>query len=336
MPLLSILSLASVERGVVCVDDDDPISASIPVSVNFILPNFNSGQVLYVFETLESLLGIGEGLFLDPLCFDVDLLLLLFSLEKLLVFCFEVAADVEDSPSKWEQSLSEYTRLILRDGEFVEAPVVKSDSLDLLQESVAILYAVYSCFLDSSDISLSPIKDRIEYRMKKLFGIDLLEFLEWYYSHYADPATVVDTWSLLTGYLRETFPFNQSLKLSFLSQLRIGITAFNKISKLDIYRDKKFRKEAEETFLKLCDYSIQSFGVSFEQSLWKVATEEADKQNSVLAQDQMMLKIWNFFAETIPKLRSYIFDNDKSTLLLANIMYYIVSPALKSKKRYTR
>lgn len=102
--------------------------------------------------------------------FDVDLLLLLFSLEKLLVFCFEVAADVEDSPSKWEQSLSEYTRLILRDGEFVEAPVVKSDSLDLLQESVAILYAVYSCFLDSSDISLSPIKDRIEYRMKKLFG----------------------------------------------------------------------------------------------------------------------------------------------------------------------
>lgn len=67
MPLLSILSLASVERGVVCVDDDDPISASIPVSVNFILPNFNSGQVLYVFETLESLLGIGEGLFLDPL-----------------------------------------------------------------------------------------------------------------------------------------------------------------------------------------------------------------------------------------------------------------------------
>lgn len=62
MPLLSILGDSSIamERGIVCVDEAN--EDGVPVLVNFVRTTFNSGQVLYAFETLVALVGIGGGM----------------------------------------------------------------------------------------------------------------------------------------------------------------------------------------------------------------------------------------------------------------------------------
>jgi len=64
---------------------------------------------------------------------------------------------------------------------------------------------------------------------------------------------------------------------------------------MDVYNDKKFRKEAEEVYLKLCDASAQSFGVSSEQSLWRISNANEGIEESVLEQDKMMLKVRRVF-----------------------------------------
>jgi hypothetical protein len=104
---------------------------------------------------------------------EVDILVLVYALEKLLMFSFDIATGLEQHPGKWDNSISEYTRLILRDGEFVEAPVIQSICLELMNESVSVLYGLYSCLLPTRDVLFSSGRDkiriRIEYRVTKLF-----------------------------------------------------------------------------------------------------------------------------------------------------------------------
>jgi hypothetical protein len=235
---------------------------------------------------------------------EADILVLLYAVEKLLAFSFDTATMLMHSPEKYGKSLSEYTRLILRDGEFVEATVIQSVCLELLNESVSVVYGLYSCLMPARlDLPISSGRDniviRIEYRITKLFeelyalrpsilietviGVwkslnppsknvlvflelvgdctnqailacafdalrarlpgsskaklvrklyafllliafrsdqDLLSFLEWFLQHIADADSIIEMWPLFIGYLREAFPLSQSLKLSFLSQLR--------------------------------------------------------------------------------------------------------------------
>ena len=68
LPLLCILGDSSIalERGVVCVDSASDADG-VPVCINFVRPNFNSGQVLYAFETMSLLMKIGDGSMLGPL-----------------------------------------------------------------------------------------------------------------------------------------------------------------------------------------------------------------------------------------------------------------------------
>lgn len=39
-------------------------------------------------------------------------------------------------------------------------------------------------------------------------------------------------------------------------------------------------------------------------------------------------------SDALPHLRQYLIDNDKILVACTNIMYYIVSPAIKGKSRY--
>ena len=49
------------------------------------------------------------------------------------------------------------------------------------------------------------------------------------------------------------------------------------------------------------------------------------------------LQIVQYIGDTaLPRLRKFLMDNDRVLAVCTNILYYIVSPALKTKSRYLK
>jgi hypothetical protein len=160
------------------VSEVEPVGESVaPIFVKMIVAGIESRDKKSWIEFLMDVLPHFRGLFKEGvveivkcvLCEigksgkgELDVLVLVNALEKLLMFGFGIVKDLEVG-LKLDGSLSEYTRLVLCDGEFVEAAKILSVCLELLRESVEVLYGLYECLEEGG------VKVRIVYRITKLF-----------------------------------------------------------------------------------------------------------------------------------------------------------------------
>ncbi|UZJ52849.1 hypothetical protein CBS101457_002169 [Exobasidium rhododendri] len=128
------------------------------------------------------------------------------------------------------------------------------------------------------------------------------------------------------------------------------------------HEDKRMKRELVDNYLKLCDFNILIAGKSFEQTNWigrrALALDDGDAEEdggssnhtgaaveeklSASLQDlssssssALLIESINEYlgSRALPALRKFGVDQDKVLTICTNIVYYIISPALRQKRK---
>ncbi|KAJ3396413.1 hypothetical protein HDU92_003035 [Lobulomyces angularis] len=195
---------------------------------------------------------------------------------------------------------------------------------------------------------------RMSFKTVTIPELSLLKFLEWFYTNNSTDA-VIETWPSLYTYIKECLVLVYSCKSIFPSLLRILICIFDNLLDSPVFEEKKFRRDAEDIFVKTLDYCILICGKAFDHGIWRrsIQTGEAEvafEQND-LANDEYVkpleyfepkkgkderniIDCCAFIADkVISCIRKYNFDQDKMSTIFTNLVYYVITPYLKSKNK---
>ncbi|RKO86638.1 hypothetical protein BDK51DRAFT_32227, partial [Blyttiomyces helicus] len=195
----------------------------------------------------------------------------------------------------------------------------------------------------------------------------LLRFLSVFSDRHASIDALNETWPTLLAYIKDCILQATASKHLFLPILRLMTVYFEKLSLTPYLEDKRVRREAEDTYQKVCDYCILIGGRAFDQGMWRRTVQVVDsdtataggedtgtseivvsarpvvtgassdaavgaKRAAKVAEEDAVQEVVVYLGRTmIPGLRRFIQDQDRTMALLTNIMYYIVTPAFKSR-----
>lgn len=141
--------------------------------------------------------------------------------------------------------------------------------------------------------------------------------------------------------------------------LRCFTELCDKISQTPALEDRRMRRDLHDTFVKLCDGSIQGVGRYSDGASWRrggkaeangdAASISSDKEAEAGAAegDEKPLpvptsdygptsggEVAQFLTERVlPGCRRYMLEVDKIAAIGTNIMYYIIAPAFKGRSR---
>ncbi|KAF9347056.1 hypothetical protein BGX26_001433 [Mortierella sp. AD094] len=196
-------------------------------------------------------------------------------------------------------------------------------------------------------------------RVSKATDIVLLRFLEIYCTYLPSVEPLVDLWPLCLSFVREYFPQATTYKYAFPSLLRIMTVLCDRLSHTAYFDDKKIRRDASDLYSRVLDYCVLIAGRSFDQGIWlrnrnpqdfEVLEESDDSRESMrppssnlteaelakragkTKEDLLIRQILASLCQlVIPNLRRILQEQDRVTTAVANLMYYVIAPSLKSR-----
>ncbi|KIJ53578.1 hypothetical protein M422DRAFT_73885 [Sphaerobolus stellatus SS14] len=162
----------------------------------------------------------------------------------------------------------------------------------------------------------------------------LFSFLEEYLARLEGPLAVQvwgrfitlakDITSNLTAYRMQVFP-----------ALRCLTVLADKITQTNATEDRRTRKDLQDIYTKLVDNCILIAGRTFDQGTWmrRTAREMAIPANGRASPMPPAGRYVNAYLarHVLPNLRRFLFDNDKVASVCSNAIYYIITPATKSR-----
>ncbi|KAJ3289691.1 hypothetical protein HK104_007293 [Borealophlyctis nickersoniae] len=198
-------------------------------------------------------------------------------------------------------------------------------------------------------------------RSPTLPDVSLLIFLEKYCLLWAGSGALEETWPNVSGYVKESFVQASAYKYLYPYMLKLLTVYFEKLSGMSTFDDKRVRKDAEETYQKVCDYCILIGGRAFDKGLWggrTVVMGDSDggtaddngsvdaltaaalpeiagnlKRPSKMSEDAILQELITYLGSTvIPSFRKVLQDQDRGLALMTNIVYYIVGPTFKNRQ----
>ncbi|CEG83676.1 hypothetical protein RMATCC62417_17556 [Rhizopus microsporus] len=212
-------------------------------------------------------------------------------------------------------------------------------------------------------------KKRKVLRQGKLTDTSLLRFAEIYCGYMKKPESVVILWPIIHSFAKDYLSQASTFKALLPGLMRFLTVALEELSLSEGYeKDRRIRRDAQDLYQRCIDYCILIAGKALDQSLWMrrpttVYDESANDDGSSVhtadsstlfeeknlstsnvsdmekkaswktREDSLINQINQYFANrVIPRLRQLVGDSDKINSLLSNLVYYVIVPALKSKR----
>ncbi|KAJ3739812.1 Dopey, N-terminal-domain-containing protein [Lentinula detonsa] len=197
-----------------------------------------------------------------------------------------------------------------------------------------------------------------------LTDVALFKYLEQYLQRLEGPLAI-QVWGRFLQLAKEIAGSTRDFKPQTFPTFRCATVLAEKITQTTAMEDKRVRKELQDIFAKLLDSSVGYVGRTYGSSSWiRRSANEAllsngtdspapvsrdtkidEKMNASTtsfapetprpgATNEVAMQINEFIAAVaIPYMRRILMDNDKVSSACANIVYYIVNPALKGKTK---
>ncbi|KAJ3012642.1 hypothetical protein HKX48_006177 [Thoreauomyces humboldtii] len=194
----------------------------------------------------------------------------------------------------------------------------------------------------------------------------LLAFLEKYCMLRIDPTAVAETWSIVSAFAKDACAQTSTYRSLYLPLLRLLSVYLQRLVGHATPDEKRSHKEVEELYQKVCDFCTLIAGKAFEQGLWRKTTHAAEytpeldahgllspsgpqdgqvhpdvetvaggsSRRSAKETDEALIQdiVAYFGATAVSTMRRCMHDQDRTLILLTNMVYYIVAPLLKSKQ----
>ncbi|BGP38275.1 hypothetical protein JCM10449v2_002204 [Rhodotorula kratochvilovae] len=185
-------------------------------------------------------------------------------------------------------------------------------------------------------------------------------FLEAYIERMEGP-NAVQVWSAVLAFTRDVLSNQSSNRSLVFPTLRVFTSLSEKISQTSALEDRRLRRDLQETFVRLADATIQIAGRASESGSWlrKAAPEggaangdtdsvvsektkderssvlEAEKKAPAAAGERVFVReITEYLAQrVVPDLKRFLVDPDKTAGVCSNMVYYIISPAFKTRNK---
>ncbi|CAG8475177.1 8083_t:CDS:10 [Diversispora eburnea] len=185
--------------------------------------------------------------------------------------------------------------------------------------------------------------------------IMILRFLEVYADSLKNMDPLIEAWPQCISYIKDYYAQASVYKYLFMHEFadRLCSSAY--------FEEKKVRKEMQDVYQRVLDYCILIAGRSFDQGLWLRRTlvqdgedrnssdETIDKESesgrlinttipeekkiSWKSKEEVLMEQINLYLANVivPNLRRILADQDRITSVVTNIVYYIISSALKNR-----
>ncbi|KAF8313993.1 hypothetical protein DL93DRAFT_1101270 [Clavulina sp. PMI_390] len=239
----------------------------------------------------------------------------------------------------------------------------KATAIEVIDDLTASAQIVVQmlCSSISSRVLVSTRSRRTTFN-PNLSDLEIFTFLEFYFQRLEGPIAV-QVWPTFANLSKELLS-SQEYKLQMFPLLRCTTAACDKISQTPAFDDRKFRRELQDTSVKLLDNCILIAGRSFDQGHWlrnrtreKDAVssgrnspepsdnERPDEKNAMAASNadlsrtgagDLIDQINRYLSSTcLPVTKRILVENDKVANVCTNIVYYIISPAMKARSSKT-
>ncbi|KAF7303085.1 Dopey-N domain-containing protein [Mycena kentingensis (nom. inval.)] len=239
--------------------------------------------------------------------------------------------------------------------ELPESQVPYEQAFELVDVLIASAQSAVHMICESITCRVSGISEKSK---KQAINPDLTEavlfkFLEQYLQRLEGPLAL-QVWGRYVQLVKDITGNTREFKPQTYPALRCLTVLAEKITQTTAMEDRRIRKELHETFGKLLDSCVVFIGRAYDSGSWiRRSTKDAlaangrespalrdEKPSSSVtslaeprpASLELASQINQFIATTaMPNLRKFLMDNDKVVASCTNIVYYIVSPAMKGK-----
>ncbi|KAE8270920.1 hypothetical protein A4X09_0g1426 [Tilletia walkeri] len=175
----------------------------------------------------------------------------------------------------------------------------------------------------------------------------LFQFLEIYLARLEGPIAV-QVWPVVIVLVKDLLNAATSNRSAIFPCLRCLTAIGEKMSLTTALEDRRLRRDLQDAYAKLFDTCVLIAGRSFESSTWIRRTRDASFEQNVDVDDEsdeklsasvvelsgsaLIESINVFLGERgMSALRKFQFDTDRVNALCANVVYYIVTPAMRGK-----
>lgn len=253
-------------------------------------------------------------------------------------------------------------------GEVVEAlitcwqnpvPPVKSqeavfEMLSLLAPSAQIV-VTFLCDVISTRTNPTPVTEKASKNSASsvVSNVTLFSFLEAYLTR-LDGSISLQVWPVFIILIKDILASSTQHKAEIFPALKCFTVIADKIMDDSVtYDDRKAKRDLTESYVRLADLAVLLAGRSFEQNTWigrrTVQIDDSDENKDLTKDEKLSMSVGDvsmsnvgfvealqmYLADSVlPFLRKSAGDTDKVAGLASNIVYYVISPALKQRKRY--
>ncbi|KAK7063885.1 dopey-N domain-containing protein [Favolaschia claudopus] len=242
--------------------------------------------------------------------------------------------------------------------ELPESQIPYEQAFELVDVLIASAQSAVHMICESITCRVSGISEKTK---KQAINPDLTDsilfkFLEQYLRRLEGPIAL-QLWGRFLQLVKDIFASTKEFKPQTYPTLRCLTVLAEKITQTTAMEDRRIRKELQETFARLLDSCVVFVGRAYDQGSWiRRSTKDtlgtnSGRESPALRDEKLSASVAslpdatprpapvemasqvNLFIATaaMPNLRRFLMDNDKVVAACTNIVYYIVSPAMKGK-----
>ncbi|KIL71408.1 hypothetical protein M378DRAFT_188883 [Amanita muscaria Koide BX008] len=242
-----------------------------------------------------------------------------------------------------------------------KSPMYPEASFELVDILVASAQSAVHMICESIVARVNPTeKARKQSLNHNLSDTSLFKFLENYLQRLEGPVAL-QVWGRFLQLVKDLTAGTREFKAQVYLTIRCLTVLADILAHTTAMEDRRVKKELQDNFLKLLDTCVAFVGRSFDQGSWlrrpakevQVANgresplsrsgSRVDEKNEVTPPTQdvstpgnieLVSQVIQYLGSTaVPRLRKFLSDSDKISAACSNIVYYVVSPGLKSKTR---
>ncbi|KAH9043683.1 Dopey, N-terminal-domain-containing protein [Lactarius pseudohatsudake] len=232
-------------------------------------------------------------------------------------------------------------------------------AFELVDALAASAHNVVHMICESISCRISGLSDRNRKQVinPNLSDGLLFRFLEHYLNQLEGPLAV-QVWHRFLQLAKDIISNIKDFRAQVFSTLRCVSILADKITQTTALEDRRIRKDLQDTYGKLLDTVVVSVSRNTDANYWarrkdslvppngrdspmhrvpsdprldeKIVSRPPSPPPNVDQADQIVQYIGD---TALPRLRKFLMDNDRVLAVCTNILYYIVSPALKTKSR---
>ncbi|KAJ6520217.1 Dopey, N-terminal-domain-containing protein [Mycena sanguinolenta] len=243
--------------------------------------------------------------------------------------------------------------------ELPESQIPYEQAFELVDVLIASAQSAVHMICESITCRVSGVSEKTKKQAinPDLTDAVLFKFLEQYLQRLEGPLAL-QVWGRFLQLVKDIFGSTREFKAQTYPTLRCLTVLAEKITQTMATEDRRIRKELQETFGRLLDSCVVFVGRAYDQGSWiRRSTKDAlgtNGRESPAPRDEKLgasvsslpdvtsrpvptelaSQVNLFIATTaMQNLRRFLMDNDKVVAACTNIVYYIVSPAMKGKSK---